>query len=211
MAANLFLHSDLCQLAKSWLLRPNSRGGHGCQVALTECRSGWGCEMPDAIGFRAAGLLPESVVVEVKVSRADFLADFKKPHRADGAGLGQFRYYLCPEGIITPDDLPERWGLLTVNERGQVKAVQGPVAVSNNSGTFPAACEPWRHIRDIERELWLLVRVMARIDDPDKIKATLNTAQREQARLAQVCESQSQELRRLRQAMADARRAAFDE
>ncbi len=190
-------HAELCEVAKKWLVRPNSRRGHGCHVALSECRSGWCGEMPDAIGFRAASQVTETVVVEVKVSRADFLADSKKAHRAEGAGMGVYRYFMCPEGLIQAHEVPARWGLLWVNARGRVKAVLGPVALSNNSGTFDALAVPWQHARNAERETWLLVRVMARINDPDKVKNSLNAAQREQARLVNICNAQAEEIRAL--------------
>ncbi|MDH4602478.1 MULTISPECIES: adenylosuccinate synthase [Pseudomonas syringae group] len=191
-------HAELCETAKKWLVRPNSLRGHGCHVALSECRSGWGGEMPDAIGFRAAGRTTETVVVEVKCSRADFLADAKKPHRADGEGMGLYRYFMCPEGLIQPDEVPGRWGLLWVNGRGKITAMLGPVAMSNNCGTFEAAAGPWQHLRNTEREMWLLIRVMARIDNPDKVKNSINAALREQARLAHICNIQADEIRSLK-------------
>lgn len=58
----------------------------------------------------------ESLVVEVKVSRTDFLRDRKKVHFRPGMErflTGNFRYYLAPEGIINYEDLPEGYGLLT--------------------------------------------------------------------------------------------------
>lgn len=191
-------HAEICEIAKKWLVRPNSQRGHGCNVALSECRSGWGGEMPDAIGFRATSRLTETVVVEVKVSRADFLADGKKPHRADGEGMGLYRYFMCPQGLIQPDEIPARWGLLWVNARGQVTAMLGPVALSKNCGTFETVAAPWQHSRNTEREMWLLVRVMARIDNPDKVKNAINTALREQARLAKICNAQNEEIKALR-------------
>ncbi|MGO4801166.1 adenylosuccinate synthase [Pseudomonas sp. W22_MBD1_FP4] len=191
-------HAELCEIAKKWVVRPNSQRGHGCHVALSECRSGWGGEMPDTIGFRAASNLTETVLVEVKVSRSDFLADARKPHRADGAGMGLYRYYMCPEGLIQPEEVPARWGLLWVGARGKVTAVLGPVALSNNCGTFQKVAEPWQHSRDTEREMWLLIRVMAKIDHPDKVKGTINAAQREQARLVRICNAQSDEIKKLK-------------
>jgi hypothetical protein len=191
-------HSELCEIAKKWLLRPNSQGGHGCHFALSECRSGWDGEMPDSIGFRAATRETDTVVVEVKVSRSDFLADAKKPHRADGEGMGLYRYYMCPEGLIQPDEVPERWGLLWVSASGKITAKRGPVALSRNCGTFKAVAADWQHTRDADREIWLLVRVVARIDDPDKVKNSINAAQREQARLAKICNQQAAEIRTLR-------------
>lgn len=203
MTSPALKHSALCDTAKKWLTRSNSQRGHGCHVALSECRSGWGGEMPDAIGYRSISTtIPrtETVVVEVKVSRADFLADAKKPHRADGEGMGLYRYYMCPEGLIKPEEVPPRWGLLWVNARGNVKPILGPVALSNNCGTFDAACLEWQHARNTEREIWLLVRVMARIDDPDKVKNTINAALREQKRLAETVATQDEKIRKLQAA-----------
>ncbi|MGN7496420.1 adenylosuccinate synthase [Pseudomonas lactis] len=191
-------HSELCEIAKKWLVRSNRQHGHGCHVALSECRSGWGGEMPDAIGYRAASGATETVVVEVKTSRADFLADAKKPHRVDGEGMGLFRYFMCPEGLIRPDEVPGSWGLLWVNGRGKVTAMLGPVALWNNRGTFDAVAAPWRHSRNTERETWLLVMVMAKIDNPDKVKNAINSAKREQARLAKICNDQAEEIRTLK-------------
>lgn len=56
-----------------------------------------------------------SIVIEVKTSRADFLKDGKKWHRAETMKdyqSGNFRYYLAPAGMILTDELPEGWGLL---------------------------------------------------------------------------------------------------
>lgn len=192
-------HKELCLIAKKWLQRPNSKGGHGCQVALSECRSGWRGEIPDAIGFRAVSDSTETVVVEVKVSRGDFLADAKKPHRAEGEGMGMYRYFMCPEGMISPGEVPPRWGLLYVGARGQVRAVLGPVAESQNSGTFKAVAASWRQRRDEERETWLLVRVMARVSDPDGVKNTINAALKDQERLTRLCEAQSERIKQLEQ------------
>lgn len=56
-----------------------------------------------------------SIVVEVKTSRADFKADFKKRYRQEewrDQVPGNYRYFLAPKGLISPDDLPEGHGLL---------------------------------------------------------------------------------------------------
>lgn len=68
-------------------------------------------ERPDAIGWRD-GI---SILIECKASHADFLADRKKPFRAETdnqQGMGDWRFYLCPPEIIKPEELPEGWGLL---------------------------------------------------------------------------------------------------
>jgi hypothetical protein len=88
-------------------------------VVLSEqaCVSG---EMPDAIGWKKAC---HSVLVECKVSRADFLADREKPFRMKPeAGVGCERYYLSARGLIRVDELPTGWGLLEVSGRQIEKA-----------------------------------------------------------------------------------------
>lgn len=59
----------------------------------------------------------QTTLVEVKTSHADFLADQKKWVRSEAADiadkcLGNFRYYLCPNGVISENELPDKWGLL---------------------------------------------------------------------------------------------------
>ncbi len=91
-----------------------------CGVVLTELVT-WEEETPDAIGWFNAG--QSSILVEVKVSRADFMADQKKRFRRKSKrGVGEYRYYLTLEGLLQPDELPEKWGLLEVVGR-QVRVV----------------------------------------------------------------------------------------
>jgi hypothetical protein len=95
-------------MAVRWLRR------YRCGVVLSEqaCVSG---EMPDAIGWKKAC---HSVLVESKVSRADFLADRAKPFRQKAEnGVGCERYYLAPRGLIRVQELPSGWGLLEVCDR----------------------------------------------------------------------------------------------
>jgi hypothetical protein len=98
-------HAKLVSMAVSWLRR------YRCGVVLSEqaCVSG---EMPDAIGWKKAC---HSVLVEGKISRADFLADRDKPFRQKPqTGVGCERYYLAPRGLIRCEELPAGWGLLEV-------------------------------------------------------------------------------------------------
>ncbi|MFA5649540.1 MAG: hypothetical protein WC914_00140 [Proteiniphilum sp.] len=81
------------------------------------------CEQPDAFGFGSCG----TQLIEVKLSRGDFLADKKKFFRINPEfGLGTFRSYLCPEGLISIDELPPKWGLLYVNENKRVVKIKEP-------------------------------------------------------------------------------------
>lgn len=63
-----------------------------------------------------------SYMIEVKVSRSDFHADKKKYFRMwPKRGMGNFRYYACPTGLIKPEEVPDGWGLLYVNGKGGVR------------------------------------------------------------------------------------------
>lgn len=161
-------HAELCKLALVWLKRPYSRGGHGCKVAIDECRTGWNGEMPDALGFTYTGqpVRDGTVLVECKVSRADFLADKAKPHRHSG-GVGNWRYYMAPEGLISPDELPAKWGLVEVNARGHLKVRRG-VYTDSNYMLQGERLVSMRHDSDMPREQFLIVRMFDRIADPDK-------------------------------------------
>jgi hypothetical protein len=101
-------HTQLVEQAVAWLR------GYRCGVILSEqaCISG---EMPDAIGWKRAS---HSVLVECKISRADFLADYDKPFRQKpDLGLGCERFYLTPPRLLEPKELPVGWGLLEVSKR----------------------------------------------------------------------------------------------
>lgn len=160
-------HSELNAIAVKWLLRPVSGKGPNCQVAFQEVSDTSGRERCDAWGW-SWGYPPCSVLVEVKVSRSDFLADRKKPHRQEGCGVGTYRYFMCPEGLITIDDLPERWGLLWVNKRGHVKVMAGHVTCQMVNGYGARLWETvWAFEADRITELNMLAYMFRRVGDPD--------------------------------------------
>ena len=108
-------HAQLVERAVRWLR------SYRCGVVLSEqaCVSG---EMPDAIGWKRAC---HSVLVECKVTRADFLADRAKPFRLKPEqGVGSERFYLTPPALVKTEELPAGWGLLEYR-RGRIEKVQG--------------------------------------------------------------------------------------
>jgi hypothetical protein len=203
-------HAELCAIAVKWLKRPNSNNGHGCHVAVSEVRSGWTGEIPDAIGFRQSGYAPSdgSVVVEVKVSRSDFLADRKKPHRIEG-GLGNWRYFMCPEGMIQPDELPEGWGLLWINKRGHVKPKAGfayALAASKSYRSHQDALAEFRQESDWQGEQFILVKLYSRIGDAEELNQKMREAWAERHQLAKRCDQMREEVRSLRRDLRLAKR-----
>lgn len=112
----MFTHTNLVDKAYTWVMNNTS-----CGIAFKEIGTASTSEQPDVIGFGSNG---HSVLIEVKVSRADFLRDKKKSFRKiPSKGMGTQRFYMCPEGIITEKDLPRGWGLIYVFENGKARAV----------------------------------------------------------------------------------------
>lgn len=133
-------HTALSALGANWLVRVKK-----CRAVMVE--RGGCAEMPDAIGFS----YQESFIVEAKVTRSDFLADAKKSFRqAPETGIGKYRYYICPKGLISPDELPEKWGLLYVSEKGIIRKIKDaePFPAYNRDSEFlmltSALATPWK-------------------------------------------------------------------
>jgi hypothetical protein len=104
-------HAQLVEKAVRWLR------SYRCGLVLSEqaCVSG---EMPDAIGWKQAC---HSVLVECKVTRADFLADRAKPFRLNPEkGVGSERFYLTPPALVKIGELTAGWGLLEYR-RGRIE------------------------------------------------------------------------------------------
>lgn len=110
-------HDDLVKIAERYLLKSK-----GCSFVFTELvAAAW--EIPDAIGWRS-GI---TILIECKANREDFLSDKKKSFRASpSVGMGSFRFYMCPSGLIQRHELPDKWGLIGVNEMGKARQLVGP-------------------------------------------------------------------------------------
>jgi hypothetical protein len=100
-------HSKLVEIAAKYLQKKHL-------IVITEMKS-WAIEIPDAIGFRIIKRV-ETTLIECKATRQDFFNDRKKPHRKNDNGMGTYKYYLVPKGLITVSDVPDLWGLLEVCE-----------------------------------------------------------------------------------------------
>ncbi|MBT2059140.1 hypothetical protein L3069_08510 [Enterobacter cloacae complex sp. ECL411] len=110
-------HSELCVLACKFLQNNGFKVAfHDRFVAAVSTG-----EQPDALGFRNLA----SCLIEVKCSRADFLADRKKPfRRMPSEGMGDWRFFMAEPGFIEIHELPPGWGLLHV-KNGRVYKVHG--------------------------------------------------------------------------------------
>jgi hypothetical protein len=136
-------HAQLVERAVVWL-----RQTYRCGIILSEqsCATG---EVPDVIGWKG---FCQSVLVECKISRSDFLADANKPCRLKPEdGFGSRRFYMAPAGLITREELPKHWGLLECKGR----QVQITVKASRQDLRSPAG---------LMKEMNLLLASLRRVE-----------------------------------------------
>jgi hypothetical protein len=137
-------HREIIGAGSAWLRKLN------CRIIAEDKRSTTG-ERPDLIGFRA----DYSIMIECKSVRPDFVRDKKKPWRVDpDKGMGTFRFYLCPTGMISPHEIPKKWGLLyytqwkyRYNEMEMIKGPKGNIWLPQKEYIFK---------RNLEAELRIM-------------------------------------------------------
>lgn len=146
-------HSELVEIAMRWL-----RNTEKCSAVISEMASSAG-EEPDAIGWKSQF----STLVECKATRDDFRKDKKKISRrvtdqAINFGMGAYRYYMAPEGLLKEEELPPRWGLLEVGFTGRVRR--------------KVRAEQWiQTATSIRRELGLALSALRRLQEAERNNA----------------------------------------
>jgi hypothetical protein len=117
-------HKEGVKRIASWLTGTKRMAVVMAERVVTACT-----ETPDAVAWSGRG---ESILVEVKVSRADFHADKDKVFRRDEEqGVGTLRYFAAPAGLLKPEDMPDGWGLLAIHQY-QVREVVTPAVKPAN-------------------------------------------------------------------------------
>lgn len=117
------IHQAIQDTSVRWLKRQQD-GPHrrsGCSVVITDLVSYAG-EIPDVIGWNS----DISILIECKASRADFLRDSKKLYRLV-RGMGNRRYFAAPAGLLTPEEIPDGWGLLEMDGAGTISITKHAV------------------------------------------------------------------------------------
>lgn len=81
----------------------------------------WVMAMPDVFSIRHTTVedYAEPVVHEIKVRRADLLADLRRPDKgAAYRGLASQCWYVLAEGIAAPEEVPPDYGVLVAGRAG---------------------------------------------------------------------------------------------
>lgn len=142
----MYSHKELVLKAETWL-----KGKCGCVVRELVTIAG---EQPDVFGFRS----DSTWLIECKTSRADFFADKKKNFRANPfLGVGDFRFYFAPKGLIKIEELPTLWGLIEVDEKGKCLMAHNPFGIGNRYYSWT------KHEKSAQNEYYLIYSILRRI------------------------------------------------
>ena len=134
-------HNELVTLSHKFVLK-NMSCGFSVKEMKTTCK-----EIVDVLGF---GAWNHSILLEIKVSRSDFLADRKKSFRINPSeGVGKYRFYVCPKNLIQVEDLPDNWGLIW-KENTKLEIVFNPYCKNPKGNIFNGGFE---YNKDAERAI----------------------------------------------------------
>lgn len=139
-----------------------------CSVVLKEFHAATrGGERPDVLGWKGG----TSYMIECKTSRGDFRADRKKSCRKfnpnnkywNKYGVGVYRYYFVPEGLIEPTEIPNNWGLVYLDGRSYKEVISSDVSyhAKNKINEEPRYNEPTK--ASLKNEILTLSSLVRRL------------------------------------------------
>lgn len=125
--------------------------GKGYELAFSNMTDPLQWEQPDVMGMNIYG---ESIVCEVKVSRADFKADFKKGFREEGKGTGDYRVYVTPKGLLSSEEIPYGWMLWEIHGKTKpiVKIIKGMKKVKEPHPDYSWSATVRKYLNTTEEE-----------------------------------------------------------
>ena len=122
--------------------RKPGNGGSGEYAFMRQVRNAAGFDASRTFDAVAVHLWPSRGftvdIIEVKVSRSDWLRELRDPAKAEAAHqLGDRFIVAAPAGIVQTGELPPGWGLIEVTPK-RVRMVAQPAAVKRKRTEFPA-------------------------------------------------------------------------
>ncbi|GIC77643.1 hypothetical protein [Moritella sp. F3] len=146
-------HEKLSELAAKWAKK------QGFPIIATNLGASGCREKVDLIAFRSNCTL----MIESKVSRADFRVDAKKPERQTG-GVGTYRFYITPVNMVSISEIPDGWGLLYVEGKKVIEMVKprGNMWPPFNTG-YTSEWDEFKHVVNQDAERALLFSITRRL------------------------------------------------
>jgi hypothetical protein len=156
-------HKELIRRAALWL-----QNNQDCSVVICD-RKTRVTETPDAIGFKHGCT---SILVECKTTRSDFLADGKKYFRSrEEYGVGDYRYFMTPPGLVKPTDEIDGWGVIECHPR-QCRIIREPTFKTANKRNEVAM------LTSMVRRLELAGAVFVRHETASEVEAMSTSPQK---------------------------------
>lgn len=123
--------------------RKTGNGGSGEFAFMRQVRNDAGFDASRTFDAVAVHLWPSRgfvvEVIEVKVSRSDWLRELRDPAKAEAAHVVGDRFIIAaPAGIVKHEELPPGWGLLEVTEKRVRMTVQPKTHTTGKRETFRA-------------------------------------------------------------------------
>lgn len=148
-------HDELVRRGVNWL-KNNQVAGMRFPIILPEYKC-YANSIPDVIGLNHE----RTAVIECKISRTDYFADQRKRHRHYLRQLGNLRYYLCPVGLLKPNEIDSGWGLLYCHAH--------KITIEKQSDVFPK-----EQTRTEEYQvMYSIIRRLTYLDSHDKMLSLL--------------------------------------
>jgi len=143
-------HAELVIRGARWF-KNNQNSNLRFPIILPEYKC-YADSIPDVIGLNHY----HSAVIECKISRSDYFADQHKKHRQWLVQLGNFRFYLCPNGLLKPTEINNGWGLLY--------CYPNKITIEKESNFFP----PTETRQQEYQVMYSVIRRLMSIDGHDK-------------------------------------------
>ena len=122
-------HHDLASRLSSWLREQGRVTWENIELLVPCAEGGKQAVRPDVFSLVATynEQRINPCIHEVKVSRADFLADIARPEKRAGySQLAEVLYYAAPVGLIAAEEVPDGCGLLVEVSEGIFKVEKRP-------------------------------------------------------------------------------------
>ena len=99
----------------------------GCKTIISESHMAES-ERPDVLGWDVDGY---SYLFECKSGKGGLRDDENKSRECQHLmGMGDFRYYVTPSGLYSPERIPETWGLIEISDSDEWNIViERPIRV----------------------------------------------------------------------------------
>ena len=124
---NNLRHEELLKTAATFI---NNKGlTHFGKSTYVVCNYNDGMEPIDVFGFGGGC----TQIIKVITTRMELNLDLERAYRkCPKYGIGEFRSYLCPNGLLNKEDIPKNWGLLWCDNKGKIIEILNPQKQEEN-------------------------------------------------------------------------------